>query len=43
LTATFFMRHSVHCLKKTSHLWLTIIFTYTIRLQRFLAKILPRK
>jgi len=27
------------CLKKTFHLWLAINFTYTIRLQQFLAKI----
>jgi len=29
--------------QKTSHLWLAIIFTYTVRLQQFLAKMLPRK
>jgi len=29
--------------QKTTHLWLAIIFTYTARLQRFLAKMLPRK
>jgi len=29
--------------KKTSHLWLAIIFTYTVRLQQFLTKMLRRK
>ena len=33
----------LHCVSKTSHLWLAIIFTYTVRLQQFLAKMLPRK
>jgi len=31
------------CLKETSHLWLAIIFTYTVRLRQFLAQVLPRK
>jgi len=31
------------CLKKTPHLWLAIIFTHTVRLRQFLAKMLLRK
>ena len=31
------------CFKRTSHLWLAIIFTYTVRLQQFFAKMLPTK
>jgi len=29
--------------KRMFHLWLAIVFTYTARLQQFLAKMLPRK
>ena len=29
---------SIHCVSKTSHLWLAIILTHTIRLRQFLAK-----
>jgi len=34
---------STPCLKKTSHLRLAIILTYTIRLRQFLAEVLLRK
>jgi len=33
----------VQCLKRTSHLWLAVVFTYMVRLQQFLAKMMPRK
>ena len=33
----------IHCASKTSHLWLAIILTYTIRLRKFLAEVLLRK
>jgi len=33
----------LHRVSKTSRLWLAIIFTYTVRLQQFLAKMLPKK
>jgi len=29
--------------QKTSHLWLAIIFTFTVRLRQYLAQVLPRK
>jgi len=31
---------TIHCVSKTSHLWLPIIFTYKVRLQQFLAEML---
>ena len=34
---------NLHCISKKSHLWLAIILTYTIRLQKFLAEVLQRK
>ena len=34
---------NVHCVSKTSHLRLATILTYTIRLRKFLAVMLPRK
>jgi len=33
----------IHCVSKTSYLWFATIFTHTVRLQQFLAKMLPRK
>jgi len=38
----FVLFQSMLCLKNV-HLWLAIVFTYTARLQQFLAKMLPRK
>jgi len=35
--------HNCTLSQKTSHIWLVIIFTYTVRLHQFLAILLPRK
>ena len=34
---------NLNCISNKSHLWLAIILTYTIRLQKFLAEVLQRK
>jgi len=34
---------AIRCVSKNVPLWLAIIFTYTVRLQQFLAQILRRK
>ena len=34
---------NIHCVSKTSHLWLAIVFKYTVRLRQFFAQMWPRK
>jgi len=41
--SSFFCNTVCTVSQKKSHLWLAMIFTYTVRLQQFLARMLPRK